>query len=399
MSSTELRRPGTRSRVPERLLVPLGLALLAVCLVIDWRLVFAPGADGHLGDLRVYVDGTRWWRDGRDLYDYRTGNGLGFTYPPIAAVVFLPLAATDLAVVERVWTVLNLAFAVLLAGLLVRRVHGARSVAAQLVLVAAASALLLQSIPVQANLVNGQVSLLLTLLVLYDAAWLRERSRFGGVLVGVATAVKLTPGLFVVHDLVDRRWGRVVGALAGFGTLTLVGLVLLPADSMTYWGGTFAKTPRVGQFRYAGNHAVRGALARLGLDGAGATAVWLVVSIAVVALAVRTARIHERDDRPLLAASVVGCATVLASPISWPHHEVWLSVAGLLLVACSRTPGRVFGATTLLGYVFWGPLTDLATSASPAALHLLTELPLLACLTVCVVPFGQRRPEADHPGW
>lgn len=400
MSSTEVRRRDILSRVPVpaaalRVLAPFALLVVVGCLLIDWRLVFAPGAVGHLGDLHVYVEGTRWWRDGKDLYDYRTGNGLGFTYPPVAAVLFTPLTAVDLTLVERLWTVFNLTLAVLLAVLLVRRGYGARGVPAQVVLAAATSVVLLQSLPVQANLVNGQVSLLLVVLVLVDVDRLGDRSRFGGVLVGVATAIKLTPGLFVVHDLVNRRWRRVVGAVAGFGVLTLVGLVVLPSDSLDYWGGTFAQTSRVGEFRYAGNHAIRGALARLGLDGVVATVVWLVVTVVVVVLALRTARTYERADRPLLAATVVGCATVLASPISWPHHEVWLTVAGLLLVACGRPPGRVFGAVSLLGYVCWGQLVSLATAASPTALDVLVELPLLACLVICVVPFAQRRPEAD----
>ena len=47
----------------------------------------------HTFDLRVYRGAVRWWLDGRPLYDFvRPHTEKGFTYPPFAVLVLLPLA-------------------------------------------------------------------------------------------------------------------------------------------------------------------------------------------------------------------------------------------------------------------------------------------------------------------
>jgi alpha-1,2-mannosyltransferase len=47
----------------------------------------------HTFDLRVYRGAVRWWVDGRPLYDFlRPHTEKGFTCPPFAALVLLPLA-------------------------------------------------------------------------------------------------------------------------------------------------------------------------------------------------------------------------------------------------------------------------------------------------------------------
>jgi alpha-1,2-mannosyltransferase len=48
----------------------------------------------------------------------------------------------------------------------------------------------------------------------------------------------------------------------------------------------------------------------------------------------------------------VGCATVVASPVSWTHHQVWLVLAGLLLVAGPRRARVAWGVVLLVVMTF-----------------------------------------------
>ena len=67
-----------------------------------------------------------------------------------------------------------------------------------------------------------------------------------GVLVGLAMAVKLTPGVFVVHFLVTRRWKEAATAVGTAVAVTLGVWVLLPQASFAFWGGALQDPARLG---------------------------------------------------------------------------------------------------------------------------------------------------------
>ncbi len=147
-------------------------------------------------DLRVYY-GTidTWVHHGGRIYDYRVpGTTYGFTYPPFAAVSMLPMAHLGLRAAIAATLLLNLAAlgAVMwmTAGPLLRR-YGWYGCAL------AACALALFE-PVRDTISFGQVNLVLLALVLTDA-WLLTtgRTRWVGIGIGLAAAIKLTPALFI----------------------------------------------------------------------------------------------------------------------------------------------------------------------------------------------------------
>ena len=61
------------------------------------------------------------------------------------------------------------------------------------------------TIPVWLTLRQGQVNVVLWFLVVADVALVGRRSRWSGVGIGIATAVKLVPGLFIVWLLLAGR--------------------------------------------------------------------------------------------------------------------------------------------------------------------------------------------------
>jgi alpha-1,2-mannosyltransferase len=307
-----------------------GLMTTIVCLV--WGMYWS---HGWALDLQVYQAGGAAWAHGLPLYvDHFVqpvgGPDLPFTYPPIAAMIFSVLSVVSLPAAIAVVLVLNLAAFVTLCLVAATRQYGWGTLALVVGLGVAGVSVLLK--PVRETLWFGQVNLVLGMLVAVDCLLLRTRWP-RGLLIGLAAAIKLTPVFFVLFFLPRRQWRPVLTAAASFVGFGLLGFVLAPSDARAYWFGALLDPARVGRVAYASNQSILGGLGRLALPGAVVTTLWVLLSLAIVALAwiivVRARRAGE-ELTALLAVAVVG---LLVSPISWAHHWVWIAPALLLLTS------------------------------------------------------------------
>src|SRR5262245_51309578 len=74
-----------------RLIVGLGI-IAGVCYGA-WEAIQTFGRPYDFFDLKIYHGAVVWWANGGELYQYVAPNvPLGFTYPPFAALVMLPMA-------------------------------------------------------------------------------------------------------------------------------------------------------------------------------------------------------------------------------------------------------------------------------------------------------------------
>jgi alpha-1,2-mannosyltransferase len=291
----------------------IGVAVAAHAVVLGlW-----PDAHKLLIDLQVYAAGGEHVLRGKPLYDGGVLLDLPFVYPPFAAVLFAPLSLLPLPLLKAAWTGLTL---VLLA-YVVRR-FGAGSWLAVAAFVALATCL----DPVRTTLYLGQINVLVMALVVADVLGRRD-SRWRGVGVGLAAALKLTPLLFVVYLLVTRRFRAAATALGTFTAAAGVGFAVDPADSTTYWlRGTFAAAGRISDVAGTSNHSLNGLVARA--LGAGATPVYLAGAAVLVGFTLVLARrAGERD-----AVVLVGLCSAAVAPFSWSHHWVWVVPLTVLLV-------------------------------------------------------------------
>ncbi|GAB1512638.1 glycosyltransferase 87 family protein [Actinophytocola sp. KF-1] len=278
---------------------------------------------GSLIDLDVYRAGGAAWLHGVPLYTDAFPSWLPFTYPPVAAVLFSVPAMLPLPVAAAVLTVAGLAaltVTVLLAAPL--RIRG------PLAAMAVVGVCVFE--PVRTTLLFGQVNLVLMGLVAVDCLMPRTRHP-RGLLVGVAAAVKLTPAIFVLFFLARRQYAAAVTTVVTFAAVTGAGMLLAPADSVTYWHTTIFDPDRIGGAMFVTNQSLRGALSRLGLpDG-----LWFALVAAVLAAAWRGAR---RATEPVVALLLVAAAGLLASPVSWSHHWVWVVPALAVLAGRAAVP-------------------------------------------------------------
>jgi alpha-1,2-mannosyltransferase len=284
-------------------------------------------------DLKVYYGAINFWAHGHgEVYDYLAPyTKYGFTYPPFAALTMLPMAVLPWGAVIAVSLVATVAVSAVITYWFLGPVVAERRWPRWFVYTLAA-ALLFAFEPMRETLSFGQVNMLLVFLVVADLVGLVGRSRWGGVGIGLATAIKLTPGIFIVYLLIARRYRAAVVAMLTTATATLVAAAVAPHASRIFWTDALWDTDRVGQLSYISNQSVEGFVARLS-PGSPDMALWAGLVLAVVAVWVWQVRRAVRlgDERAALALTgVLGC---LISPVTWIHHLVWLLPALLLLVA------------------------------------------------------------------
>ncbi|HTF53182.1 MAG TPA: glycosyltransferase 87 family protein, partial [Pseudonocardia sp.] len=221
-----------------------------------------------LFDLTAYQVGGQRVLGGLPLYDSpllgATRGVFEFVYPPFAALLFVPLAPLHGAVFVAVAVLVGVG---LLVGVVWLSLIGlgligpGRPGGVPVSLGLGLTGLLLWCEPILETVAFGQINLLVLVLVLADA--LRpDSARSKGVLIGLAAGIKLTPLFFVLYLLVTRRFRAAAVASGAFLATVLVGAVVLPGDSRTFWAGAFADPSRVGVPEHPGNQSLRGLIAR-----------------------------------------------------------------------------------------------------------------------------------------
>ncbi|SDW55023.1 alpha-1,2-mannosyltransferase [Amycolatopsis xylanica] len=273
-------------------------------------------------DSAVYRAGGLAVLRGEPLYEHLSAlpewaSGLPFTYTPFAAMLFTPLAALP---IQLGWAVFAVAAAP--AVFVTLRAFTIQKGLPLLV----AGAFCLQ--PVWQTVGLGQINLILMAIVVVDVLVLRG-SRYSGFGIGLAAAIKLIPLIFVVHLLVTGRRADAGRALAAFAGATLLGLAVLPGDSVRFWTSAIFNDHFAAMKSWVGNQSWQGFLART-LPGAQ----WaIVLGVALVGAATWFAvrRLHRAGDEHGALLVSAGCGLVV-SPISWTHHWVWVVPAiGYLL--------------------------------------------------------------------
>ncbi|GAA2867440.1 hypothetical protein Acy02nite_10150 [Actinoplanes cyaneus] len=308
----------------KRILVLVVSALAAVALM------FMAWNRNNFFDSEVYYGAVQYWfRDGGMVYDWlKPQSPYGFTYPPFAGLVMSPMSVLPFPIV----VVLASAGTVITAGVLVHWLAGPflRTLKYPLWLTyGVAFFLVLAFEPVRETFSFGQVNMLLLTLVAADMLFGVSKGRWwGGIGIGLATAIKLTPGVFILYLLVTRRWkeaGTAIGAATG---ATVLAGALFPDASREFWTSALWDTNRVGALDFLSNQSLRGTVARLPWDEL-ESKIWLVLVLAtLVWWGLRCYRTRDDVVGGLALTGILGC---LISPVTWIHHCVWLIPA---LIRC-----------------------------------------------------------------
>lgn len=355
-------------------------------------------------DLPVYLAASRCVLDGRDPLGVESARGWPYWYPPTLAVLLIPLATLPPLWAAAAWYA-GSALSLGAGALALRRTLGLRGAPDRWELLAWLGV----AIPTLSALLRGQVGpLLLGLVGIALRELQRGRQARAGVLIGLAAAIKLTPGVLLPGLVGARRWGAALAC-----ALSLVGwLVLLPAPFLGLRGafdadlrygrvmllGTARDPQRVAlpgrapePMHIATNQSLGSQVLRRTGPGPLRAA---LLGLLGLALLPPLWLCWRRGLEPGTAGLLLGW-TLIAAPVSWHHHHVLLTPAllalGLIaraavdgwertaarvgLVACAGLGAAHFasGALRPFGLLGWGTLAALMAlalvrySESPAA--------------------------------
>ena len=336
-----------------------------IFLLYVWQALVQPLIFGaELGDFQgSYMRAAARLAAGRDPFDLcqtmgcLEPTGPQYVTPLPLAWLLQPVVGVDSQVVTvAAVLVLNVSLAVFLVFAL--RALGVRDwqMAALLVLIA------LGFEPTTANIVEGQINLvLLALSGVWLLAWIGDRW-WGGVALGLAVALKLIQAPVGLLMLWARRWSMLAAAVvAGLG----LWLLAAPQYLFEY---LFKVVPAISQGTgFFENHSPGGTIARLiepdtflgavrGVPLA-ARIITTVIALAAVVVTFWILRSPSRSatGRGLEAAAVVAVTPLVAS-YSWGTHLVLLLLPMLALVAWAvpRRDWLVLGLTAL-GWMLIGP--------------------------------------------
>jgi alpha-1,2-mannosyltransferase len=362
--------PGVTRKLPVRFKVflwGLGAAILAGALARVLR--------GVNSDFPLHYTFGKRFVEGTFIY----AGGLHVPYPPFWAMFWAPWTLLSLEAAQVVaFLVLGIgsltAFSVILLRIGYRIIPASddRHPVALIVALVLAARFILR------DLTESGPNLLLWSLVWGGILlYLRGRRASGGVLIGFAGALKMTPAILIPYFLLKRDWKTATVALATAAVLSVSPGFLRPSplfwQEMRSWmgnawrgvtavdpSGTILDKPAIG------NLSLRPALARFFqrypeghplsvehpgfiqfLDLSPQAAGWLVRSlmltfIGIVAWRFRRRASDERHPAVLpLELATVSALSLLYSPITWKQHCVSLLPALFLLTVCSLQWNRV----------------------------------------------------------
>jgi len=395
----------------------------AVCCA-GWLAIEAFGRPYTFFDMKIYHGAVVWWAGGNELYEFvAPETTLGFTYPPFAALLMLPMAVLPAALAGWINLAGSIAALAVVLTALLAPVANRNGWSPWLTIgIALPAAVALE--PARETLGYGQVNLGLFALIMADLLALRLRYRHGGrtlrgggplrrlwlsgtwagVGIGLATSIKLTPALFIVYLVVTRQWRPAMTAIGTAFGVTLATFGIAGRESTVYFTEVIWQTERVGVADMTPNQSLAGLLARL-YDST-ETPGLLYVSFALVVLAIglsRAASAHGDGDE-LSAFTLVGLTANVISPISWSHHLVFVIPAVLVLAdqawrrhSASRGMLRRIGPSDGTGAAGIGPRPPIWFPALTGFRHAFAALALyLVFLISPIWLYEHRLPQVSH---
>lgn len=334
------REPAGATIAPAGLIRQLGLATVLVgvaALLIPAvgvaKVILESMGHGRPFDLSVYRGGALAVANGRALYQFEWHRFYRFTYPPFAALIFLPLAAGSLSLDAVVATALScgaLACALWRAGVLADRGDSAR-------LLVLLVPLMVVTGPVAYTFSFGQINLVIAAMVITDLS-LPDANRQKGLLVGLAAGLVLTPLIFIAYLLLSGRRRPAMVAVAAFAATVAVGFLVVPGDASAFWlHGLFLDPHRLGGIASVTNQSLTGALLRLSSRLRG---IALPVCACVAAVGLLAACRASASGEELLGFVLAALTGLLFSPVSWVHQWA-LVLPALPYLALRRSWARV----------------------------------------------------------
>lgn len=337
----------------------------------------------------------------------------GSNYPPTFLFLMWPWTVLPDLAGRLIWTAGEIACLGAIVWVVARSLEGFTRT--QLML---AASLVLLFPPVRDTVNEGQVSILIgALIVVAVGAAERGRGGWGGILLGLAVAIKLTPILLLPYFAWRRQWSLVVAAAA---TSIAVVALTFAVGWGSYWGPFVSVLQQISQgTANVLNQSLNGVLLRAGDAGLSGYPIpspppliraVLLLAQALLAMAMALFVLGgrlERGEQAWANIAVLLLALPLAQPFAWPHHFAQATVILPVVVALGArrrlpSPALAACAAAYLAVLLLGfPLFAAARVATARQLMLNpvaslgASLQFYAVVTTCMA-LAWLRPQAQR---
>lgn len=256
-----------------------------------------------------------------------------FTYPPGGILLLSPLVLIPAGLLAPIWTygvLIALAMTIYFSVRFLTR-HSVTRAVLMATAATVISPIVLSS--VYDNIFWGQIGTELTLAVIVD--FLVVRGSMQGVAVGLATAVKVYPGIFIVIWLVRRQYRPALSALATVLATTAVATIFFYRSAATFFHNQIAGSQELQHFATYSTAQASSSIDDIflrppyffgHLSPSGSLAIVAVfAAIGVVASYGAWRRGHE------FTAVIIGLIiSTICSPIAWNHYFAFVPLMLLL---------------------------------------------------------------------
>ena len=162
----------------------------------------------------------------------------------------------------------------------------------------------------------------------------------------------------MIYLIAVRRWRVALTVIVTGAVLTLGSLLVLPGPSIDFWTRLAVGNTGLGQsLIYYTNQSVMANVVRILEPGRASALIGLGLSAAVALVGVWAAMLWHRLGEIGLAVTLCGIAGLLASPVSWLHHFVWVVPLAMCLIGGDPNRRRVrlpVALCAVWGWVFVG---------------------------------------------
>jgi hypothetical protein len=322
-----------------------------------------------LTDFQPYWTASKAISMGENPYTYLAQfNIFPYKYPPLFAVLLLPLTKLPILSAQRIWIIINeilLWSAVVLSVSLVRKQMSIW----QLLVVGCA---VLGFYPVYTSLKLGQVSILLYFLVTLSIwLWQRDKRVLAALMLALAGVVKVLPLILLVYLFWKREYRMTLYTILFAGILVILPDLVIRSGLLTQYVQS-ANTWYDMENSYYANQSVFAFLLRL-MQRITNTPVEVSTLLTVGGVVVGCAMIGitffshlQRSLNPDSRVTILEIGIILTiigftNPVSWTHYFVWMLImvpafVSLLVEKFSTDTSRTsltIAALGLVGFVIF----------------------------------------------
>jgi len=209
----------------------------------DFRVFYVAGKALSIGE-NIYQYGEKFG----DFAYYKKRRSSKYLYTPLLAFFFTPISRFPYRQAQILWLIIEHISLLLILWLILKLIVTEEE--NRLWLLLAAVCVLFSFYPLKAHLIQGQVDLLI-LLLLIGGAYLNyqlQKPYLAGLLLGLASYLKLTPSIIVFLLFVKREYKLSITSIIFIGVLLILSWFAWPENMQTYVSVVFPRLAETGNY-------------------------------------------------------------------------------------------------------------------------------------------------------